>query len=95
MDHGPAVEHEPDPASAYKTRIGVYLVIIYGIIYTGFIVLNTAVPRIMETPTILNLNLAVFYGFGLIFLAIIMGLIYNYLCTKKEDELKKQEGAGL
>jgi uncharacterized membrane protein (DUF485 family) len=36
-----------------------------------------------------GLNLAIVYGFGLIVLAIIMGLIYNHLCTKKEDELNK------
>ena len=95
MDHGPAVNHEPDPASAYKTRIGVYLVIFYGIVYTGFIVLNTFIPRVMTTPIIFQLNLAVFYGFGLIILAVIMGLVYNFLCSRKEDELKKQEGAGL
>ena len=92
MDHGPAVDHEPDPASSYKTKIGVYLVIIYGIIYAGFIVLNTVIPRIMESPVIFNLNLAVVYGFGLILLAIIMGLIYNYFCTKKEDEFKNEKG---
>jgi uncharacterized membrane protein (DUF485 family) len=36
-----------------------------------------------------GLNLACVYGFGLIILAIIMGLIYNYMCTQKEYELNK------
>ncbi len=93
MDHGPAVTHEPDPASSYKTRIGVFLVIIYGLIYAGFVALNTIIPRIMETEIVFNLNLAVVYGFGLILLAIIMGLIYNRLCSKKEDEMAEKGGA--
>ncbi len=92
MDHGPAVTHEPDPASGYKTRIGVYLVIIYGLIYAGFVALNTFIPRIMEIRIIFGLNLAVVYGFSLILLAIIMGLIYNRLCSKKEAELEPGGG---
>jgi len=44
------------------------------------------------------LNLAVSYGFGLILLAIIMGLAYNAVCTKKEKEYemlaKKAEPKG-
>jgi hypothetical protein len=39
-----------------------------------------------------GLNLAVVYGFGLIFLAIIMGLIYNVICTRAEDRMNPGEG---
>ncbi|MBN2510047.1 MAG: DUF485 domain-containing protein [Spirochaetales bacterium] len=88
MDHGPAVEHEDDPASEYKTRLGVKLFIIYGIIYAGFVIINTFIPTFMETRIIFGLNLAVTYGFGLILLAIVLGLVYNSVCTKKEEELK-------
>ena len=41
---------------------------------------------------ILGLNLAVVYGMGLIVLAIVMGLVYNQMCTKKEDELNGPNG---
>jgi uncharacterized membrane protein (DUF485 family) len=41
----------------------------------------------METEIFFGLNLAIVYGFGLILFAIILGIIYNYFCTKKEDEL--------
>ncbi|NTV77604.1 MAG: AAA family ATPase, partial [Clostridiales bacterium] len=34
-------------------------------------------------------NLAIIYGFGLILLAIIMGFIYNYICTQMENEINK------
>jgi uncharacterized membrane protein (DUF485 family) len=86
MDHGPLVEHEEDLASEYKTRIGIILFAVYGAIYAGFVLINALVPEVMATIVFFGLNLAVVYGFGLILLAIIMGLIYNWLCTKKEDE---------
>jgi uncharacterized membrane protein YciS (DUF1049 family) len=38
-----------------------------------------------------GLNLAVFYGFGLILSAIIMGIIYNAICTRYENEMNKEE----
>ncbi|PKL17344.1 MAG: hypothetical protein CVV49_11685 [Spirochaetae bacterium HGW-Spirochaetae-5] len=63
--------------------------IIYVIIYTGFIVINVASPKSMAIILFAGLNMAIVYGVGLIVLAVIMGLIYNYLCTKKEDELNK------
>jgi uncharacterized membrane protein (DUF485 family) len=87
MDHGPLVEHEEDFASEYKTRIGIVLFAIYGTIYAGFVLINALVPEVMAVIVFFGLNLAVVYGFGLIILAIVMGLIYNWLCTKKEDEL--------
>jgi uncharacterized membrane protein (DUF485 family) len=31
-------------------------------------------------------NIAIIYGFGLILLAIVMGFIYNYFCTKMENK---------
>ena len=39
------------------------------------------------TEIVAGLNLAVVYGFGLIVLAMILALIYNWLCTRKEKEL--------
>ncbi|MDA3851969.1 MAG: DUF485 domain-containing protein [Spirochaetaceae bacterium] len=91
MDHGPAIQSGPDKASSYKSKLGVRMFIVYGIVYLGFILINTLKPKLMAVEVLFGLNLAVVYGFSLIFLAIILGLIYNYLCTKKEDELNKEE----
>ena len=91
MDHGPAVELGKDNASNIKARIGLVLFIIYGLVYTGFVVINTISPKTMSEPIVLDLNLAVVYGFGLIVLAIIMGLIYNAICTRYEKRLNTEE----
>ena len=37
-------------------------------------------------------NLAIVYGFGLIVLAIVMGFIYNAMCSKLEDKMNKKGG---
>jgi uncharacterized membrane protein (DUF485 family) len=46
-------------------------------------------PKSMGVIVFSGLNLACVYGFGLIFLAIIMGLIYNYMCSQQEYKLNK------
>jgi len=89
MGHGPAAQWGEDKASDYKARLGVYLFIFYVLVYAGFIVINVMAPKTMGIIVMAGLNLACVYGFGLIFLAIIMGLIYNHMCTKKEYELNK------
>ncbi len=95
MEHGPAVEVNEDPAaSAYKTKLGLRFFAVYGILFAGFVLINTFAPQLMKVKVVLGLNLAVTYGFALILTAIIMGLIYNFLCTKKEDELEASAAAG-
>lgn len=78
---------DPDNASVYKTRIGVYMVILYALVYFGFIVINIINPLLMERIIFSGLNLAVVYGIGLIIFALILALIYNSMCLKKEAKL--------
>ena len=89
MGHGPATQWGEDRASEYKARLGIYLFIFYVLVYAGFIVINVMSPKTMGVIVLAGLNLACVYGFGLILLAIIMGVIYNHMCTKKEYELNK------
>ena len=89
MGHGPATQWGEDRASEYKARLGIYLFIFYVLVYAGFIVINVMSPKTMGVIVMAGLNLACVYGFGLILLAIIMGVIYNHMCTKKEYELNK------
>jgi len=98
MDHGEPAEDDArsavaDPAARYKTRLGLILFLIYGLIYAGFVAINTFAPTTMETVVFLGVNLAVTYGFGLIVAAILIGLLYNSLSTRKEKELEAEEGS--
>lgn len=93
MHHEPAPEAGDDAASAFKTRLGLILFAIYGLVYAGFVAINTIAPQAMGQVVFAGLNLAVVYGFSLIVLAIVMGLIYNVLCTRAEDRMNQPEGA--
>ncbi len=89
--HGPAAKLEKDNASAKKTSLGIKLFIVYALIYAGFVFINTLSPSTMGIKVFAGLNLAVVYGFGLIILAIVMGIIYNRMCTGYEDTMNKKE----
>ena len=90
MLHGSSAELEKDNAIAKKNKLGLQLFAIYLAIYSGFVVIGTLLPK-MTGLKIGGQNLSVLYGFGLILLAVIMGLFYNYFCTKFEIELNKDE----
>jgi uncharacterized membrane protein (DUF485 family) len=97
MEHGPAVDyHECDELLKYKQKTGLRLFFIYSVIYAVFVLLNTAFPHMMESVVIFGLNLAIVYGFGLIIIAVLLGLVYNRQCTNMEKRLdtggKKTEG---
>ena len=93
MSHGPATDWGEDKSIAYKTKLGLWLFLFYVLVYIGFIAINVASPKTMATIVFAGQNLAVVYGFGLIVLAFVMGLIYDYLCGQKENELNEVEGS--
>ena len=91
MLHEPAAQSGMDNAAPYKARLGVYLFVVYAIVYAIFVIINVAKPLMMENIIIFGLNLAVVYGFSLIIFALILALIYNSMCNAKEKALNKKE----
>jgi uncharacterized membrane protein (DUF485 family) len=93
VSHGPNTEWKEDGSSKYKTKLGVRMFLLYVVVYAGFILINTINPKLMGTE-LFKVNLAIFYGIGLIVYALFLAIIYNYLCTKKENEMavKNKEG---
>jgi uncharacterized membrane protein (DUF485 family) len=88
MLHEPAPQNSaPDHASDRKAKLGLKLFAFYCLVYAGFVAINVLRPQWMKTEVVLGLNLAVVYGFSLIILAVVMGLIYNLICTRMEDEM--------
>ncbi len=90
MLHEPAAKAEKDAASDWKAKLGIKLFWLYFVIYAGFVGIAVFATETMGNPVIAGANLAIIYGLALIIFAIILGLIYNHLCTKKEDELNKE-----
>jgi uncharacterized membrane protein (DUF485 family) len=59
---------------------------VYAVIYAGFVIINTVAPALMGVIVFGGVDLAVAYGFGLIVLAILLGLLYSFLCSRLESQ---------
>ena len=87
MLHEPAVKSGPDPAIRYKMVLGAWMFLLYGLVYAGFVIVNLEFPKAMGSVVLFGLNLAVVYGIGLIFFALILAIIYNGMCIRRETTL--------
>lgn len=89
MNHEPAVELGVDNASAKKAHLGVWFFFIYFFFYVGFVAIGVFNYELLAHQIVLGLNLAVVYGVGLIIFAVLLGILYNYFCSKYEDDLNE------
>jgi uncharacterized membrane protein (DUF485 family) len=86
MSHGPSTEWKAEKSESFKTRLGLIMFAIFSPVYLAFILLCVISPTAVGTD-VGSLNVAIIFGFGIIVLAIIQALIYNFICSKKEEEL--------
>lgn len=80
---------EQEIVTQQKSKLGVRLFFIYLICYAGFVIIGVFNYELLATTVFAGLNLAIAYGIGLILFAVILGIIYNYFCTKYEDEAEE------
>jgi uncharacterized membrane protein (DUF485 family) len=82
MDHGPAVPKEiEDPVdTARRARYGLVLFAVYLSLYGSFMLVNAFAPAWMQTTPAAGVNLAIWWGFGLIVAAMVLALVYAWLC---------------
>jgi len=83
MEHGPPTEWQEDKSEGFKTKLGIIMVAFFTIIYFAFIILAVTNPQAMAND-VGSLNVAVVYGFGIIIIAVIQALIYNFVCSRHE-----------
>ncbi len=88
MLHEPAATQGKDYGTSYKMKLGIYMFVLYALIYAGFVGINLTNAELMEETVLCGMNLAVVYGFGLIVFALVLALISNALCTRQEKQLK-------
>jgi uncharacterized membrane protein (DUF485 family) len=93
MLHEPAAVSGIDEAAAYKRRLGLWMLAIYGVIYVVFIIINVATPSIMGKIVVAGLNLAIVYGFALIVIAFLLAVFYNILCSRHEAAIERERKA--
>lgn len=85
LDHGAQHPKEiEDPViAARNSRYGIILFAIYFAIYAGFVGLNAFQPSVMGLTSAFGLNLAILYGLALIVIAMVLSLVYCWLCRAK------------
>ncbi|SOD14949.1 DUF485 domain-containing protein [Pedobacter xixiisoli] len=89
--HVNSTTEEKEIVTRQKSKLGVRLFFVYLICYAGFVALGVFNYELLSTTVFSGLNLAVVYGIGLIVFAVIMGIIYNYYCTKYEDDAERAD----
>ena len=58
-----------------NSRIGMIFFLLYLLLYSGFVLLNTFFPQTMEATPMAGVNVAIIYGFGLIISAFVMAVL--------------------
>jgi uncharacterized membrane protein (DUF485 family) len=82
--HGSSTEWKEDNSSPLKELFGKWFFALYLLAYAGFILINVVSPKLMATD-MGSINVAIFYGFMLIILAMILAFAYNHFCTRAEE----------
>lgn len=91
MHHHQPPEQEEDLASEKKAKLGIQFFFIYLILYAGFVAIGVLNYELLAYEIFRGLNLAIFYGFGLIVFAVLLGILYNFLCSRYEDQMNGVE----
>lgn len=71
---------ELDAIRSYNARMGMVLFVVYLAVYAGFVYLSALSQDVMRRPAFGGVNVAVWYGFGLILGAFVISIIYMLLC---------------
>ncbi len=75
--------------STRNSRIGLMLFAIYLVLYGGFVLLAAFSPQTMEVTPLAGVNLAIWYGFGLILAAILLALVYGWACRVQPSSAER------
>jgi uncharacterized membrane protein (DUF485 family) len=82
---GQGMIHQPshsnsDLPSASHTRLGHVLFLLYLVCYMAFVLANAFAVDWIERTLVLGVNVAVVGGLGLIVLALLLAVIYDWCC---------------
>jgi uncharacterized membrane protein (DUF485 family) len=82
LDHPPVQPAGPESEQtvARNARYGLALFAAYLVLYGGFMVLNAFRPAVMDVIVVAGVNLAIVYGLALIVAALLLALVYGWIC---------------
>ncbi|MEW4530721.1 DUF485 domain-containing protein [Maioricimonas sp. JC845] len=75
--------------TTHAARTGLILFAVYLLFYGGFVGINAFAPQLMAITPVAGINLAILYGFALILVALILALLYGFLCRPVRDDSSK------
>lgn len=75
-----------------NAKTGFILFCVYLVLYGSFVLLNAFAPETMEI-TFSGVNFAILSGFGLIIAALVLSLIYGFICKNSSDDTSTGEGS--
>lgn len=87
-----AHEDEHLDLSARNSRTGLWLFAVYLTAYVVFVAMAAYAPGSMGQATPLGPNVAIVYGFGLIFGAVLLAMVYMFLCKRNADQFEREGG---
>jgi len=83
--HGHTPSDTPETEASHhierRARYGLVLFALYLAIYGAFVYLNAFAPAVMAAQ-VGGVSLAIVYGFGLIAAAVVLALLYDFLCRR-------------
>ena len=78
--------------SARNSRTGLWLFAVYLAAYILLVGMAAYAPGMMGRETPLGPNVAIVYGFGLIFGAVLLAMAYMFLCKRNADQFEREGG---
>jgi len=92
FDHAPATQPPENVATSTRNaRVGLWLFAVYLVFYGAFVGLTAFAPGAMET-ILAGITLAIWYGFALIAVALVLALVYGWLCRSDVAETPSAGG---
>jgi uncharacterized membrane protein (DUF485 family) len=73
---------EPHDRAKRHARYGLVLFLVYLLFYGTFMLINAFRPKWMDIIPAAGVNLAIWYGFALIAVALALALVYAWLCRR-------------
>ena len=82
--HDGAADDDTPQIAARNARTGMKLFAVYGPLYAAFVLISAFRPDWMAQKPLAGINLAIWYGFGLLGGALLLALVYSWLCRARD-----------
>jgi uncharacterized membrane protein (DUF485 family) len=77
----------PEPSASlserFNTRLGLFLFFLYSAVYLAFALTSAFSPKLSQVQLLGGVNVATWWGLGLIGLAFVLSMIYGICCRSE------------